>query len=132
VELLRHPGSDQEPVQPDADGWWRIGGDAWRWSVVDDPLAPGGVDAEMFQSWGPGDDQVRCTTCHAIDQIDYEEMPSIGFGIDTTTRCRRCGSSVATDPMFGAHHEPAPWPPSRDRQAELDLPTADGPQGQRS
>ena len=34
----------------------------------------------------------------------------IGYDLDTSTACRRCGSSVSTDPMFGAHVTRKPWP----------------------
>jgi hypothetical protein len=35
-----------------------------------------------------------------------------GYGHDTSTACTRCGSSVTTDPMFGAHVTRKPWPPA--------------------
>ena len=45
-------------------------------------------------------------------EIDEIELPSMaGYGDDTCTTCRRCGSSVSTDPMFGAHITRKPWPP---------------------
>jgi len=45
-----------------------------------------------------------CTACGAVDEVEYHELPSmVGYGVDTCTSCLRCGSSVATDPMFGAH-----------------------------
>jgi hypothetical protein len=52
-----------------------------------------------------------CTVCGAVDETDYHELPSMtGSGVDTSTACRRCGSSVTTDPMFGAHVTRKPWP----------------------
>jgi len=49
-------------------------------------------------------DMTVCTACGAVDEVEYHELPSmVGYGVDTCTSCRRCGSSVATDPMFGAH-----------------------------
>lgn len=54
-----------------------------------------------------------CTVCGAVDEIEYHELPSmIGYGQDTCAACTRCGSSVTTDPMFGAHITRAPWPPA--------------------
>ena len=45
-----------------------------------------------------------CTACGAVDEVESHELPSmVGYGVDTCTSCRRCGSSVTTDPMFGAH-----------------------------
>ena len=40
-----------------------------------------------------------------------ERKHVVGYGHDTCTACQRCGSSVATDPMFGAHFTRNPWPP---------------------
>jgi hypothetical protein len=55
-----------------------------------------------------------CGVCGAVDEIDYQELPSMaGYGLDTCTACRRCGSCVTTDPMFGAHVTRNPWPPHR-------------------
>ena len=52
-----------------------------------------------------------CTVCAAVDEIEYHELPSMtGSGVDTSTICLRCGSSVATDPMFGGHVTRKPWP----------------------
>ena len=64
----------------------------------------------------PADDQqpamTVCTVCGAVDDIQHVEMPSMtGAGVDTSTLCLRCGSSVATDPMFGAHVTRTSWPP---------------------
>jgi hypothetical protein len=54
-----------------------------------------------------------CTVCGAVDATDQQEMPSmVGYGEDTVTICTRCGSSVASDPMFGAHTTRQPWPPN--------------------
>jgi hypothetical protein len=122
VEPVGRPGGDREPTAPlphDPDGWWRIGGKGWPWTVVDEPLQPGGVYADLFVAWGPDGD--RCTVCHAVDQLDHQAMPSMaGYGQDTSTRCRRCGSYETTDPIFGSHPHPAPWPPPPDQQATLD------------
>lgn len=53
-----------------------------------------------------------CTVCGAIDEIEHHELPSmVGYGFDTCTACQYCGSSVTTDPMFGAHVTRKPWPP---------------------
>jgi len=47
---------------------------------------------------------IVCTACGALDEVEQHEMPSmLGYGVDTSTSCLRCGSSVTTDPMFGAH-----------------------------
>jgi hypothetical protein len=52
-----------------------------------------------------------CTVCGAVDETEYHELPSMtGSGVDTSTACQRCGSSVTTDPMFGAHVTRKPWP----------------------
>lgn len=61
---------------------------------------------------GGGEPQMTvCTVCGAIDEIEYHELPSmVGYDLDTCTACLRCGSSVATDPMFGAHVTRKPWP----------------------
>ncbi|MEU4555734.1 hypothetical protein [Micromonospora violae] len=61
---------------------------------------------------GDGPGMTVCTVCGAVDEIDHVEAPSMaGYGHDTATSCTRCGSSVATDPMFGAHITRKPWPP---------------------
>lgn len=52
-----------------------------------------------------------CTVCGAVDEIEHQELPSmVGYGLDTCTSCQRCGSSVTTDPMLGAHVTRKPWP----------------------
>lgn len=52
-----------------------------------------------------------CTVCGAVDEIEHLELPSmVGYGSDTSTTCQRCGSSVTTDPMFGAHVTRRPRP----------------------
>jgi hypothetical protein len=52
-----------------------------------------------------------CTVCGAVDEIDYQELPFMtGSGMDTCTGCLRCGSSVTTDPTFGAHVTRKPRP----------------------
>lgn len=57
---------------------------------------------DLFTPAGP-DGQLSCTVCGAVDEIAYQEMPSmVGYGRDTSTRCTRCGSTVTTDPEFGA------------------------------
>ncbi|SCL26066.1 hypothetical protein GA0070616_3232 [Micromonospora nigra] len=59
-----------------------------------------------------GSEMTVCTVCGAVDEIDHVEVPSMaGYGYDTATSCTRCGSSVATDPMFGARLVRKPWPP---------------------
>ncbi|MFC4148643.1 hypothetical protein ACFO0M_20510 [Micromonospora mangrovi] len=61
---------------------------------------------------GGGPEMTVCTVCGAVDEIDHVEVPSMaGYGYDTATSCTRCGSSVATDPMFGDHVTRKPWPP---------------------
>jgi hypothetical protein len=123
-------GERAEPDAGAADGWWRIDGPAWPWTVADhhdECDAPS--EPSLTQTWGPGGDQERCVVCHAVDDLDHDEMPSmVGYGRDTWTRCRRCGSTETTDPMFGIRVHPAPWPPPRHRQAELDrhAPTTPG------
>jgi len=123
VELIRHPDSGREHIEPltaDAGGWWRIDGDAWPWTLVDEDESTMAGQGSLWQTWEP-DGQQRCTVCHAVDEYDGGELPSmVGYGDDTWSRCRRCGSTEASDPMFGAHQRPAPWPPPRDRQRELD------------
>ena len=57
---------------------------------------------ELFTPAGPAG-ELSCTVCGAVDEIEYQEMPSmLGHGRDTCTRCTRCGSKVTTDPEFGA------------------------------
>lgn len=66
---------------------------------------------------GEGDMTV-CTNCGTVDEIEYHELPSMaGYGLDTAAACTRCGSSVTTDPMFGAHITRKPWPPNTPRRA---------------
>ncbi|WP_433495427.1 hypothetical protein ACQP26_09130 [Micromonospora sp. CA-248089] len=61
---------------------------------------------------GGGPEMTVCTVCGAVDEIDHVEVPSMaGYGYDTVTSCARCGSSVASDPMFGDHVTRKPWPP---------------------
>jgi len=105
----------------EADGWWRIDGPAWPWTVADHDEYDAPPEPSLTQTWGPDGDQERCVVCHAVDDLDHDEMPSmVGYGHDTWTRCRRCGSTETTDPMFGIRVHPAPWPPPRARQTELD------------
>jgi hypothetical protein len=62
---------------------------------------------------GDGTEMTVCTVCGAVDEITYQELPSMaGSGHDTCTACIRCGSSITTDPMFGAHVDRKPWPPA--------------------
>lgn len=126
VELIRHPGSGRERIEPltaDAGRWWRIDGDAWRWTAAEMYESTMAGQGSLWQTWGP-DGQQRCTVCHAVDEYDGGEVPSmVGYGEDTWSRCRRCGSTETSDPMFGAHQQPAAWPPPRDRQRELDAQT---------
>ncbi|RNH99725.1 hypothetical protein EEZ25_22060 [Micromonospora aurantiaca] len=62
---------------------------------------------------GGGPDMTVCTVCGAVDEIDHVEVPSMaGYGLDTITSCNRCGSLIATDPIFGDHLVRKPWPPS--------------------
>ena len=132
VTLIRHPGTGGEfvvPLTADPDRWWRLDSDAWPWTLADDESGTG-ADEPLCQTWGPDGEQ-RCTVCHAVDDFDGGELPSmVGYGCDTWTRCRRCGSTETSDPMFGPHTNPAPWPPPPDRQRELDAQappgTADG------
>jgi len=128
VEVIRHPSTGRERVEAltaDPGRWWRIDGDTWRWTLADDEVNAG-RDEPLSQTWGPDGEQ-RCTACHAVNEFDGGDMPSmVGYGYDTWTRCRRCGSSTTTDPMFGAHHNPAPWPPAPDRQRELDAQAPPG------
>ena len=131
VALVHHAGTDVERVEPltaDPGGWWRIDGDAWPWTITDDDPAVSPGEASVWQTWGPDGEQ-RCTVCHAVDEIDSGELPSmVGYGLDTWSRCRRCGSTETSDPMFGLHTRPAPWPPPRQRQDELDAQSATGDQ----
>ena len=62
---------------------------------------------------GTGEPAVTvCGVCGAVDETDSQELPSmVGSGRDTRTTCQRCGSTVTTDPMFGAHLTRTPWPP---------------------
>ncbi|MGC4885739.1 hypothetical protein [Micromonospora sp. DT227] len=69
-----------------------------------------------------GPDTTRCTACGGVNDIDHFEAPSIaGYGLDTITFCNRCGSLVATNPIFGDHLVRKPWPPP--------APTTDGASG---
>ncbi|MGC4864679.1 hypothetical protein ACLQ3B_04490 [Micromonospora sp. DT53] len=75
-----------------------------------DPIEDLFVTAPALADGGP--EMTVCTVCGAVDEIDHVEVPSMaGYGHDTATSCTRCGSSVATDPMFGAHITRKPWPP---------------------
>jgi hypothetical protein len=75
-----------------------------------DPVEDLFVTEPGHGEWG---DLRVCTNCGAVDEIEYHEMPSMaGYGQDATTACTRCGSSVTTDPMFGAHTARKPWPPN--------------------
>jgi hypothetical protein len=128
---IHQPGSGQEHVEPLAasGGWWRIDGDAWPWTVTDDDGDAWPGTPELSETLGP--DGERCGVCHAVNEFDHHELPSmVGYGLDTSIRCRRCGSTESTDPMFGAHTRRAAWPPPRDRQDEIDRqdPTAHRPQ----
>ncbi|MFF0172914.1 hypothetical protein [Micromonospora profundi] len=74
-----------------------------------DPVEDLFVTAPALDEGGP--EMTVCTVCGAVDEIDHVEMPSMaGYGYDTATSCTRCGSSVATDPMFGDHVTRKPWP----------------------
>ncbi|AEB42639.1 hypothetical protein [Micromonospora maris] len=75
-----------------------------------DPVEDLFVTAPALDEGGP--EMTVCTACGAVDEIDHIEVPSMaGYGHDTVTSCTRCGSSVATDPMFGDHVTRKPWPP---------------------
>ncbi|WP_433688013.1 hypothetical protein ACQP0I_04140 [Micromonospora carbonacea] len=75
-----------------------------------DPVEDLFVTAPALDDGGP--DVAVCTVCGAVDEIDHVEVPSMaGYGYDTSTSCTRCGSLVATDPMFGDHLVRKPWPP---------------------
>ena len=58
---------------------------------------------ELFVPVGPDGDLV-CTACGAVNENDHHDVPSMaGYGRDTSTRCTRCGSTVTSDPVTGAH-----------------------------
>jgi hypothetical protein len=68
--------------------------------------------AEPDPDGGPEPAMTVRTVCGAVDEIEYHELPSmVGYGEDTSTACQRCGSSLTTDPMLGAHVTRKPWPP---------------------
>ncbi|MGK5741503.1 hypothetical protein [Micromonospora sp. URMC 103] len=68
-------------------------------------------DEPVFAVCGP-DGAIRCLVCGAVDQVLHDEVPSMaGYGTDTYARCTRCGSVETSDPIFGWHPKPAPWPP---------------------
>jgi hypothetical protein len=56
-------------------------------------------------------------------QTRSQRSSMVGYGYDTWSRCRRCGSTETSDPIFGPHTNPAPWPPPRQRQDGLDPQT---------
>ncbi|MEU8332176.1 hypothetical protein AB0J14_35205 [Micromonospora arborensis] len=67
-----------------------------------------------------GPDVTVCSVCGAVDEIEHVEVPSMaGYGYDTTTSCNRCGSLIATNPIFGDRLVRKPWPPPQ--------PATDGP-----
>jgi hypothetical protein len=122
VHRIALPGTDREHAREATgrDGWWRIDGDTWPWRLVNDDGDGEELSGGLLQTWGPDGEQ-RCTVCHAVNEVDHHEMPSmVGYGEDTYTACRRCRSTQSSDPMFGVHTHPAPWPPARQRQEELD------------
>jgi hypothetical protein len=71
---------------------------------------------EMFvPEFSQAHEATVCTVCGAVDEIDVDDVPSMtGYGYDTTTRCRRCGSSLTTGPGIGTTVHRAAWPPPAD------------------
>ncbi|WP_247663120.1 hypothetical protein [Micromonospora sp. U21] len=74
-------------------------------------------DDPIFTACGPDGTSLHCRVCGAVDEIVQDELPSMaGYGEDTYIRCTRCGSAETTDPIFGWHAKPAPWPPAAEQE----------------
>ncbi|MFI7437861.1 hypothetical protein [Micromonospora haikouensis] len=87
-----------------------------------DPVDDLFVTAPALDDGGP--EMTVCTVCGAVDEIDHVEVPSMaGYGHDTSTSCTRCGSSLATNPMFGDHLVRKPWPPHTPTTGDATGPT---------
>jgi uncharacterized C2H2 Zn-finger protein len=58
----------------------------------------------IFIVCGRDGESMRCRICGAVDEVAYDEVPSMaGYGEDTYTRCVRCGSVETTaSPRAGA------------------------------
>lgn len=60
---------------------------------VGEPFVPAGPDRDLV-----------CTACGAVNDNEHHDAPSTsGYGRDTGTRSTRCGSTVTTNPVTGAH-----------------------------
>jgi hypothetical protein len=119
---------------PDTDGRYTVAGGIWTWEAVppsdcdrihgtsparDHPAprcdgrpVPAGPHDDVFVSDGLG---LRCTVCGTVGNHDIVTNPSMaGDGTDTAITCRLCHSYETSDPIFGTHRHPAPWPPDTD------------------
>ncbi|MEU5554287.1 hypothetical protein ABZ738_31400 [Micromonospora sp. NPDC047793] len=110
------------------DGWFRATDGRWPWRHASPPALPPERrrgerhqhEPDVFEANGP--DGIRCTVCGATGyDIAHQELPSMaGFGTDTTTSCRICGSSETYAEEIGWSSHRAVWPP-----ALAPAPTAD-------
>jgi hypothetical protein len=134
VVLLRGPGSAVQPdgsrplrvhaiwdvdeITADADGMFGVGACAWPWRRIDPPVQEtsalrGDTRVPVFEPDRP-DGGSLCTVCGATGyDIADQQVPSMaGYGHDHTTRCRVCGSSETTGPIYHWQARRAVWPPS--------------------
>ena len=117
---------ERAELRADADGWCRIAHPGLAWTAAPIPADP---DPDAVFGYADHPDLDRCRVCGAINEIDYQELPSmVGYGFDTSSTCTICGSSDGTDPMFGSHPYPKPWPPQPEQPAsEPDTEVRSGP-----
>ncbi|WP_018909213.1 hypothetical protein [Salinispora arenicola] len=110
------------------DGWYRLTAGRWPWRHASPPALPTARrrgqrrqhEPDVFEAEGP--DGSRCTVCGATGyDIAHQELPSMaGYGTDTTTSCRICGSSETCAEEIGWSSHRTVWPPVLDPS-----PTAD-------
>lgn len=100
---------DRAELRTDADGWCRIAHPALAWTAT---RIIAGAEPEPVFGWADHPDLEQCRVCGAINEIDYQELPSmVGYGFDTASKCTICGSWDGADPMCGSRPHPKPWPP---------------------
>jgi hypothetical protein len=114
---------DRAELRADADGWCQIAHPALAWTAI---RIVADARPEPVFGWDEHPDMERCRVCGAINEIDYQEMPSMaGYGVDTASTCTICGSSDVGDPMFGSHAHPKPWPPQPEQPVNEPRATPD-------